>query len=115
MTTTDYPEMLTQLVRASLSSERTPADFIREVARASRVSKSEFHNFGQALLHALSVEALTVLEESGATACSFCLKDHNAVEVMVQAPTASICDECIRIAEQALTRRIRDKGEHDRG
>lgn len=115
MTQTEYPEILAALVRASLSSEGGPTDFLRHLARASGVSKVEFHNFGQALMHALTIEALTVLEESGGARCSFCLKDHKSVQVLVQAPTASICEECIRIADQTAMRRIRDRGEHDTG
>jgi len=72
--------------------------FVRHDARLQQLAR---------LLEALQQEATASQEVSDQIRCTFCTKSAREVRVVVRAPLAAICDECVVICERVLRGRRR--------
>ena len=100
-TEVDYAELLTNLVRTA-RNEKDAEKFIASIFDKTDLKPEEVHSFGEALERVLASRADNLLNETGENRCSFCLKKAGEYKKLVKSPNASICNECVAIAQRTI-------------
>lgn len=58
-------------------------------------------------------ELLFISGVNGTLSCSFCGKPQEAVDVLVRGYYGCICDECVKVAQKLIERKISDKNKEE--